>query len=164
MYRVAEHYRGQVSAWELWNEENIEGFFRPSPDPVRYVALLKVGYTAVRTASPGAIVVLGGMAGNGVDMGFPGERRNFLQAVYDNGGKGYFDVLAIHPYVHPIGQGFTELAARVRDTRAVLAANGEAAKPMWLMEIGWPTARCIEIALYHTLGQLPEPEATHRFC
>lgn len=24
--------------------------------------------------------------------------------------------------------------------------------------------RCLEIALYHTLDQLPEPEVTHRFC
>jgi hypothetical protein len=39
VYRVAEHYRGQVFAWELWNEENIQQFFRPSPDPVRYVPL-----------------------------------------------------------------------------------------------------------------------------
>jgi polysaccharide biosynthesis protein PslG len=136
VYRVAEHYRGQVSAWELWNEENIQGFFRPAPDPVRYVALLKAGYTAVRTASPGALVVLGGLAGNGVNMGFAGERPNFLQAIYDNGGKWYFDVAGIHPYVHPIGQGFTELAAGVRDTRAVLVANGEPAKPLWLTEIG----------------------------
>lgn len=29
---------------------------------------------------------------------------------------------------------------------------------------GFRTARCIEIALYHTLGRLPEPEWTHKFC
>ena len=29
---------------------------------------------------------------------------------------------------------------------------------------GFRSYRCIEIALYHTLGQLPEPEVTHRFC
>ncbi|MGH2399630.1 MAG: ISL3 family transposase [bacterium] len=29
---------------------------------------------------------------------------------------------------------------------------------------GFRSYRCLEIALYHTLGQLPEPEATHRFC
>jgi hypothetical protein len=29
---------------------------------------------------------------------------------------------------------------------------------------GFRSYRCVEIALYHTLGQLPEPEATHRFC
>jgi transposase len=29
---------------------------------------------------------------------------------------------------------------------------------------GFRTYRCVEIALYHTLGQLPEPITTHRFC
>ena len=29
---------------------------------------------------------------------------------------------------------------------------------------GFRTFDAIEIALYHTLGKLPEPESTHRFC
>jgi transposase len=29
---------------------------------------------------------------------------------------------------------------------------------------GFRSYRCIELALYHTLGQLPEPDVTHRFC
>jgi len=29
---------------------------------------------------------------------------------------------------------------------------------------GFRSYRCLEIALYHTLGKLPEPEVTHRFC
>jgi transposase len=29
---------------------------------------------------------------------------------------------------------------------------------------GFRSYRCLEIALYHTLGHLPEPEVTHRFC
>jgi transposase len=29
---------------------------------------------------------------------------------------------------------------------------------------GFRTFRAIEIALYHTLGALPEPETTHKFC
>jgi transposase len=29
---------------------------------------------------------------------------------------------------------------------------------------GFRSYRCLEIALYHTLGRLPEPEVTHRFC
>jgi len=31
-------------------------------------------------------------------------------------------------------------------------------------EYGFRSYPCLEIALYDTLGQLPEPEATHRFC
>jgi transposase len=29
---------------------------------------------------------------------------------------------------------------------------------------GFRSYRCVEIALYHTLGRLPEPDVTHRFC
>ena len=29
---------------------------------------------------------------------------------------------------------------------------------------GFRTFEAMEIALYHTLGRLPEPESTHRFC
>ena len=29
---------------------------------------------------------------------------------------------------------------------------------------GFRTYRCLETALYHTLGDLPEPDAAHRFC
>jgi len=29
---------------------------------------------------------------------------------------------------------------------------------------GFRTYNAMEIALYHTLGRLPEPESTHRFC
>ena len=29
---------------------------------------------------------------------------------------------------------------------------------------GFRTFRAIEVALYHALGNLPEPQATHRFC
>jgi transposase len=29
---------------------------------------------------------------------------------------------------------------------------------------GFRTYRCLELALYHTLGALPEPELPHKFC
>ncbi|MHB1796487.1 MAG: transposase, partial [Acidobacteriaceae bacterium] len=29
---------------------------------------------------------------------------------------------------------------------------------------GFRTYKAMEMALYHTLGRLPEPESTHRFC
>ena len=29
---------------------------------------------------------------------------------------------------------------------------------------GFRTTKCIRIALFHVLGELPEPDFTHRFC
>jgi transposase len=38
------------------------------------------------------------------------------------------------------------------------------AKPTMRKSYGFRTYRAMEIALYHTLGALPEPKLTHRFC
>jgi hypothetical protein len=126
--RVVTHYRGQVAAWEVWNEENLVAFFTPQPDPVRYVQMLKVATTAIRSADPSALVVLGGLAGNGQD---------FLPPIYANGGKDYFDVVAIHPYKHPVTEGLDTLRWAVGITHDLMAANGDATKPLWFTEIGW---------------------------
>ena len=38
------------------------------------------------------------------------------------------------------------------------------AKVMMRRSYGFRTSRAIAVALYHNLGELPEPESTHRFC
>lgn len=141
VFQVADHYEGQVTAWEVWNEPNLALFFKPQPDPVRYVGLLRTAFDAIRLADPAATVVLGGLGGNGVNMGWElPESQNFLQAVYTHGGKGYFDAVAIHPYVHPVTVGRNQLRTFIQATRSVLVANDEPTKPIWITEIGWSTA------------------------
>ena len=135
---VAAHYRGLVASWEVWNEENLQVFFTPQPDVVRYTQMLKVAFTAIRDADPTAMVVLGGLAGNGVyEYWQAPEKQDFLQKIYDNGGKNYFDAVAIHPYVHPVTLGIYTLLTFVQGTHDVMATNGDAAKPLWITEIGW---------------------------
>jgi hypothetical protein len=141
---VVEHYDGpepKISCYEIWSEENITQFWRPKPDPADYVELLKASYYAAKYADPRCCVVLGGLAGNGVDMGWePTESKNFLQRVYDNGGKGFFDVAAIHPYVYPVpaSSALKTLQRFVDATRAVIKRNHDD-KPLWITEIGWST-------------------------
>ncbi len=130
----------RIDYWEIWNEPNLYYFFQPEPNAAIYVELLRVAYEAATGADPSAQIVLGGLGGNGVFMGWerPAERY-FLQAVYDNGGETFFDVAAIHPYVHPL----TAIAAAqnaTNATRQVMDTNGDSGKPMWLTEIGWSTA------------------------
>ncbi|HID61128.1 MAG TPA: hypothetical protein EYP49_00050, partial [Anaerolineae bacterium] len=146
VFHVVNHYKGRVTCWELWHEENIAQYFRPRPDANRYVQMLRAGYEAAKRADPDAVVLLGSLAGNGVNMGWePPESRNFLQKIYDSGGKGYFDVVGIHPYVHPITSthglpaGIEGLRDAVEATRSVMLANGDD-KPIWITEIGWSTA------------------------
>ena len=44
---LAGTLRGQVDAWEIWNEEDTKDFWAGGPQPARYVALLKPAYAAV---------------------------------------------------------------------------------------------------------------------
>jgi transposase len=54
--------------------------------------------------------------------------------------------------------------ARGAISAAVVEGFNNKAKLTTRKAYGFRSYRCLEIALYHTLGQLPEPEATHRFC
>jgi transposase len=47
---------------------------------------------------------------------------------------------------------------------AVVEGFNNKARVTTRMAYGFRTYRVMEIALYHTLGDLPEPKATHRFC
>ncbi len=65
---VAGRYSERVSAWEIWNEENICQFWMPYPDADKYVALLGIASGAIRPVDPAAKVVMGG-----------GRRRSWLR-------------------------------------------------------------------------------------
>ena len=54
--------------------------------------------------------------------------------------------------------------ARGEISAAIVEGFNNKAKLTARKAYGFRSYRCLEIALYHTLGQLPEPEATHRFC
>ncbi len=138
-YRAASRYTGRLRAWEIWSEPNAGLYWRPEPDPVQYTELLKNAYLAIKYADPSAVVVLGGLA-NDESLYQPEYAwvppDAFLQAVYDQGGKPYFDVVSRHPYTHP-NEGARALSARLRSFRLVMEINGDTDKPIWLTEIGY---------------------------
>ena len=136
-----------VRYWEIWNEPNLAFFWRPQPDAEGYVGLLRVSYRVIKLANPSAVVVMGGIAGNGVSyppFALAEDERNFLQQIYERGGKSFFDVVNVHlyPYTHELGR--PELMARLQEAldeaRSVMAANGDEDKPLWVTEIGFSTA------------------------
>src|SRR5215207_5001500 len=92
MHYVATRYAGKVSAWEIWNEQNTTRFWATGPNPSEYASLLKAAYPAVKSADPNALVVFGGVSQNDY---------TFIEGAYAAGAKGYFDVMAVHPYPGP---------------------------------------------------------------
>jgi hypothetical protein len=138
-YHVVDHFKDRVHVWQLWNEPNTEGFWKPKPNPARYVSLLQEAYLAAKYADPEAIVMFAGLSSNGIEGNDnSGLVSNFLADAYAAGARGYFDVMAIHPYMLPNG-GIEALRAKIVATRDLMNANGDEAVPLWLTEIGVPT-------------------------
>jgi hypothetical protein len=136
-----------VDAWELWNEEDGNSFWLDGPQVSTYTALLRAAYPAIKSVQPSDTVLVGGLVGQ--DVGF-------LNGIYADGGRGYFDAVAAHTDfacdVDDPGSYYREKSGWLgrftftgyRELHYVMAAHGDAAKPIWLTEIGWPTApgRC----------------------
>jgi hypothetical protein len=109
MKAMADHFKGRVAAWMIYNEENLSGE-SGDVNPARYVEVLKAGYLGVKAGDPNAIVVAGALAPTGVNdpqgLRGPGEMGvmsdlNYLEQMYQyNNGevRSYFDVMATHPY------------------------------------------------------------------
>jgi hypothetical protein len=154
---LAQHLRGRVSAYEIWNEEDEDRGWSGGPNPAAYAQLLKATYPAVKAADPRATVVLGGMTGND----YP-----FLEGVYAAGGRGSFDAVGVHtdtacnvlsPYDFlrgPDNRMIPDSFLAYREVHATMLANGDD-KPIWMTETSWrtTTAVCSEGAW---AGQKPE--------
>jgi GH35 family endo-1,4-beta-xylanase len=89
MHFLATRYAGKVDAYEVWNEPNIDRFWSTGVNAAEYVSLLKPAYSAIKSADPNAKVVFGGLSTNDY---------RYLESAYAAGAKGYFDVMAVHPY------------------------------------------------------------------
>jgi hypothetical protein len=148
LHYVAERWAGHVAAYEIWNEEDATAWWAGAPEPVAYTRLLQAAYPAVKSADPAAKVVLGGLTGNDYD---------FLQGVYQAGGKGYFDAIGVHtdtacdvnsPYVFLRDSDVRldpDSFLGYREVHATELANGNDV-PIWMTEMSWRTtsAECSE--------------------
>jgi len=153
---MAQHYRGRVGAYEIWNEQNLIG---ESGDlnPARYAELLKAAYLGVKAGDPQAVVVSGALTPTGLyDESTAMEDTWYLDQLYQwhNGEiRQYYDVLGSHPYgynnppdtmwpTNPShATNFTNHGQfyyrRVEQQRQVMDKYGEGAKQIWLTEYGW---------------------------
>src|SRR5207244_4279005 len=160
MGAVASRYAGQIQAYELWNEENLDreaGL--GNVDPATYLPLLEAGYTGVKAGDPNAMVLLGAPSPTGANI--PGsviDDLSYLQQLYAiNGGEviGYFDALSAHPsgFSNPpdctpdtpqcsLSGGFNTHPSffafyRVRQYRDLMLQQGEGQKKIWFTEFGY---------------------------
>jgi hypothetical protein len=143
MRRLAEHFRGRVMAYEVWNEPDFTAFWRGGASPAAYAALLRAGYAGVKSGDSGARVGVGGLVGNDFF---------YVNALYDAGAKGKFDFVGVHTdndcnSTDPRA-AIRDLNGRIerfsftayREVRQVMLDHGDD-KPIWMTELGWSVAR-----------------------
>ena len=143
---VAQRYAPQgVQDFEIWNEPNSGAFWLPAPNPAAYVQLLQAADTAIKAVDPGAFVITGGLAPEANDASDINE-VTFLQDMYADGAKGYFNAVGDHPYSYPAlpntyeaWSGWSQMDATPVSLESTMAANGDGAKPIWATEVGAPT-------------------------
>ena len=127
VYHVVSRYKGKIRYWEVWNEPDI-GFWKGTIE--QYADLLKSAYVSAKKADPECRIVFGGTAG----VNLP-----FTERVYQNGGKYYFDVMAVHPYQW--GDTFNDewFVGQLTDLHRQMEKYGDGHKEIWLTELGWST-------------------------
>lgn len=122
-------YRLPVRRWQVWNEPNFLLFWRPRPEPARYVRFLRDTKRVLRAVDQRARIIAAGLAP--VEGGM--RPRDFLRQMYAvAGARKAFDVAAIHPYSAGVGQ----LVYQLRQFRTVMEAAGDGGKPLLVSEIG----------------------------
>lgn len=77
--------------------------------------------------------------------GLCGWNTGYLRDMYAAGAKGFFDLIAVHPYGYgPDRSSFQQ--KRMAEFKQIMADNGDAAKPLWITECGGATHRSSLIA------------------
>lgn len=135
VYNRVAYFRGRVKAWVVFNEPNWDGFRN---NPTGYTDALKVAYTRAKEADPNITICTGNFLS--VESALP-----FLQAMYDAGAQGYFDVLGIDPYCYPASplEPNTGLDGhtfwKIPMLHDVMDQNGDGLKKIWIIEFGYRT-------------------------
>lgn len=118
--------------WEIWNEPDIDEFWKPEPDAVSYTNLLKHAYIAAKEVVPSVkIVGLGG-----VDPG----KTEYIRTAFQNGALDYMDVISFHPYGDsPIFE--RSFQYQNLDVIKNLMGQYNSDIPIWATETGYTTSR-----------------------
>lgn len=131
--KVIARYKNRVKYWEVWNEPDSRTYWEPQDEMKRYTRLLKKVFSAAKSADPSCKIVLGGMTAGGYYA---------IKNVYRQGGKNYFDVANIHPFVDPLRDDrISKVRSIYKNVRRLMDQNGDADKKIWFTEIGAPGIR-----------------------
>lgn len=151
--RYGLHGTNKCRHWEIWNEPNHRSFFEPfdaSFGAAKYTELLIAASNAIRAADATAFIISAGLMSTTDFSTTDIKPSTFLQGIYDNGGRGYFDAIGFHWYSgEPDFSGWDEPSTSqffyvdLLACRAIAVAEGDDLIPFMLTEIGFNRAGAV---------------------
>jgi polysaccharide biosynthesis protein PslG len=130
MQAIASHYKGRFKTWELWNEPDNPEYWTGTVE--QFGEMLRAGSAAVRKTDPNCKVVLGGIAWN----------LSFLSGLLNQPGmQTNFDIVNLHSYFETWAANPAESLENHVDAAARMLRQFDAAKPLWLAEVGYSNYR-----------------------
>ena len=128
--KVIFRYKHKIKYWEIWNEPDSMSYWQPQDDMKIYTELLKRSYAAAKKIDPSCKIVLGGMTSQGYYA---------IKNIYKNGGKDYFDIINIHPFVDPLNPNeHKRIYAIYKNLEKLKIQYNDKDKKIWFTEIGCP--------------------------
>lgn len=114
--------------WQIWNEPDLQLFWKSSqPWAPDYVRLLRAARTTLKQSDPKARVILGGLVN---------YSWKDLAEFYSAGGRGLFDVAAVHPFSFKVAN----VLKIVSYFRRAMAKGGDGRKRLLISELTWPSS------------------------
>jgi hypothetical protein len=143
---LVRRYGDRVAGWEIWNEPNIDFYFKSADQPADYARIVRAAYPAAKAADPSTTVIAGSLAESPAP---------FVEALFEHGIGGHFDAFSLHPYsgdaspLDPLEDFWIKnsFVRGVPSVRNVLLRHGED-KPIWLTEFGWHTATIRDVTTW----------------
>lgn len=156
MRDLSTRYQGQVAAYELWNEPNLQREWNGSTlGGAEFARLLQFGVNGVRAVDSEVLLIAGAPAVTGIDDGITAVAdRRFLEQMLAAGAGNLVDGLGVHPYgfANPPDSSITHpemtnapshnnhptfFFADTLNDYAVIMQNAGVSLPLWATEFGW---------------------------
>ena len=126
--KTAEHFRGRVDAWAIWNEPNFH--FWNGTD-AEFIELSRQTAEAIREVDSEVILIGGGFIRNLTSFGVP---EKFIRGLFESGAMDNVDVVAFHPY-----EFNPRRSSRIYNMFREIVADYGFDDKIWVTEVGYPT-------------------------
>ncbi|MFP8580280.1 hypothetical protein ACLH17_27950 [Klebsiella pasteurii] len=140
---LANHFKGRVHFYEIWNEWDSTAGNTPKGNVSDYKQLVKMTYPSIKSVDENITVITGAFSPAGLDVAVGESKRNYLADYMSPEMANYTDGISIHPYVayrKKPNNIYNKYLSQIEYAKYLLMNTpGFKNKKLYITEIGWTT-------------------------